>query len=584
MTVLTRPLEDFGKARKSSSRGAMSNSRQRQSDRYYYDSSSNSKEVSAEPAPNEPASEEPAPAIVEPEVESDSKYGISSESSMRRNDFGPDNSEDDYDIPVYIRPTSRTKPVKFRFRSTTLPSTTSMKYYIKSVNTRPTPFSSNNQEIVDSTENSINTEALIDAGLQNARANELSTTTLKNTLNEEQPKREYDRSHQYDWSEPSVSPFKTLDNLRNTYRNVDTRDYTSSTTSSTVSTTTTRRPSRHRNTKKQKNSRKPSYYSYRVEDEVVPDQTTEIFNGKVKTVINAFLNNFDSSPAPQFVEEISTTTTTTTTTPKPTTTTPKPTTTTQRYEEKIVNIGYKKKPLKYVDEKPLRHNVKRLQIITEPTVGRYIAPSAESISFTEEESDVKDFSSTTTTMATMSSTPFTYANLPTSPMPTQSSTSDFRDSYQSKFSSLITIAPENEGSHKFHNIIKGTPSTESNIRDVGINDEVVKSTQSIVEDRATPETDERHRKIESEIASTTSTTKSTTTLKFEPTTSTTKSISFPPRASRVNPAIKLAATNPGGGRRSYQSSSKCSSDNSLQANPKCNEIKYQRYKTRRLVV
>ncbi|CAH2050063.1 unnamed protein product, partial [Iphiclides podalirius] len=39
---------------------------------------------------------------------------------------------------------------------------------------------------------------------------------------------------------------------------------------------------------------------------------------------------------------------------------------------------------------------------------------------------------------------------------------------------------------------------------------------------------------------------------------------------------QLAAANLGGGRRSYQSSTNCSSDNSLQANPKCNEIKYQR--------
>lgn len=164
-----------------------------------------------------------------------------------------------------------------------------------------------------------------------------------------------------------------------------------------------------------------------------------------------------------------------------------------------------------------------------------------------------------------------------------SSTSAFRnipsrDSYQSKFSSFITSKPENEASFKFKNIINDAPSTESSNRDSELNDEVIEPTQSLVEDKATTETEVRHNNVESEIASTTSTTKSTTTLKFEPTTSTTKSISFPPRASRVNPAIKLAATNPGGGRRSYQSSSKCSSDNSLQANPKCNEIKYQRYK------
>ncbi|CAH0695012.1 unnamed protein product [Spodoptera exigua] len=556
LTVLTRPLEDFDNARKSSSQEANS-SRERLPDRYYEDSSSDSRDVSAEP-------------IVDSD---DSKYVSSSESSMRRNDYGPDNSEDEYDIPVYIRPSSRTKVVKSRIRTTTTPLETTTKYDIKSINTRPTPFVARNQEIVDSTENSINTEALIETGLQNAQAIELSTVPLNNTVNEQPPTKEYDRS-QHTWNEPTVSPFKTLDNLRNSYRTSDTPDPSTSTTSTTVATTTTRRHIRNRNNKKsQKHARKPSYYSYRLEDEVVPDQTTEIFNGKVKTVIKAFLNNFVSSTEiPQIVEDFSTTTSTTTV---------KPTVPMQRNEDEVVNIGFQKRPLKYVDEKPLRSNVKRLQIITEAPMHRYITPSAQSISVTEQEREMKDFSSTTTTMATMSSTPFTYANIQTSPMPIQSSTSYFkntpnRDSYQSKFSSFITSKPENEPSFKFQNIINDVPSTQSSIQDSELDDEVIKPTQSFVEDKATTETEVRHNNVESEIASTTSTTKSTTTLKFEPTTSTTKSISFPPRASRVNPAIKLAATNPGGGRRSYQSSSKCSSDNSLQANPKCNEIKYQR--------
>lgn len=561
LTVLSRPLEDFDNARKPNSRGS---SRHVQSKTYYYDTSSSSRDTSEEPV-----------------YETSSKYDSSSDRSMRRNDFGPDVSEDDDDIPVYVRPTSRARTVKPRIRTTTSP-TTSTKYYIKSVNTRPTPFASaNNQEIVDSTENIINTEALIEAGLQNARSNEVSSVAPNDTLDEQPSTSEYDRS-QYTWNEPAVSPFKTLDNLRNTYKTTDasnTRSYTTSTTSTTVSTTTTRRSSRNRNTKKEKNSRsKPSYYSYRLEDEVVPDQTTEIFNGKVKTVIKAFLNNFVSSPAPQLVEEFSSTTTTT----------PKPTTPLQRDDDEVVNIGYQKKPLKFVDEKPLRSNFKHIKIITEPSVNRYVSPSIESISESENESEDKDFPSTTTTMATMSSTPFTYANLPTSSTPIQSSTNGFRnepinrDSYQSKFSSLVTSKPINEGSRKFQNIINDVPTTEPTVEDVEIPDEVevVKPTLSITDDfKITPEAENlRINKVESEIASTTSTTKSTTTLKFEPTTSTTKSISFPTRASRVNPAIKLAATNPGGGRRSYQSSSKCSSDNSLQANPKCNEIKYQRYK------
>ncbi|XP_075969190.1 chitin deacetylase-like 5 isoform X2 [Anticarsia gemmatalis] len=562
LTVLTRPFDDFDKARRQGNQE--NSSRQVQSDRYYYDSSSDSKEAS-----------------VEPTSESDSRYEKSSESS-RRKDYGPDNSQDDDDIPVYVRPTSRSRPVKSRVRSTTLPSTTSTKYYINSdrtVTKRPAPFSVNNQEFGDSTENAINTEALIETGLQNAYNNELSSLSPNDNLSKSSPTRGYDRSR-YEWNEPAVSPFKTLDNLRNAYQKENIRDYTTTTTTTTSTTTsttqytpTTRKRSRQRNTIKQKQRTKPSYYSYRLEDEVIPDQTTEIFNGKVKNVIKAFLNNFVSSPEPQLVEEFVTTTTT-----------PKSTTPIQRDEEEVVNIGYQKKPVQYVDEKPLRSNVKRLQIITEPAESRFIPPTAESISFTEDDRESKDFSSTTTTMASMSSSPFTYTNMPTTPMSVQSSTNDYRsapsrDSYQSKFSSFIASKPETEGSRKFQRIFTDRPSTESNNNRVSsYDDEQINPTQSIAEDiQITTEAEKfRPSDVESDIASTTSTTKATTTVRIEPTTSTTKSISFPTRASRVNPAIKLAATNPGGGRRSYQSSSKCSSDNSLQANPKCNEIKYQR--------
>lgn len=568
LTVLTRPFDDFDKARRQNNLD--SSSSQVPSDRYYYDSSSKSNEAS-----------------VEPVADSNSRQEQSSESSMRRNDFVRDYRDDDDDIPVYVRPTTRSRNVKSRTRGTTVPTTTSTKYYTSTnrpITKRPLPFLVNNQDIVDSTENAINTESLIEAGLQNVQ-NDLSSLSSNDTFSEPLPTRGYNRPQNV-WNEPAVSPYKTLDNLRNTYRYDDNQDHTSSTTTpstttttttstttTTPSTTTTRIRTRQRNPNKQSRT-KPSYYSYRLEDEVIPDQTTEIFNGKVKNVIKAFLNNFVSSSEPQFVEEYTTTTT------------PKPTTPFNRNEDDVVNIGYQKKAnFKFVDEKPLRSNIKRLQIITEPTESRYIAPTSESVKYTEDEKIIKDFPSTSSTMTTMSSTPFTYANLPTTPLSVHSTKNDFkivpsRESQQSKFSNLITSRPSTEGSLKFKKIVEEAPSTESNNQVIHYNDEKINQTESNAEDnKVTTEAEQfRPSDIESDIASTTSTTKATTTVKIEPTTSTTKSISFPTRASRVNPAIKLAATNPGGGRRSYQSSSKCSSDNSLQANPKCNEIKYQRYK------
>ncbi|CAB3239718.1 unnamed protein product [Arctia plantaginis] len=554
LTVLTRPFDDYEKARRQSSRKI--NSGQVQSDRYYFDSSINSEDVS-----------------VEPVVEFDSTSETPSKSSLRRQNSVRVISNEDDDIPVNVKPTSRSRAVKTRIRTTIAPSTESRRYYTHSDQTgftRPTPFSSNNHDIIDSTENVINTEKLIDDGFENVEADDLSNFNENNTLNDQLPTNTRGRSQNV-WSEPAISPYKTLDNLRNTYRTDTSHDYTTTTTSTTTPISTTKL-FRHRNPTKQKHLRpKPSYYSYHLEDEVTGDQTTEIFNDRVKNVITSFLNNFVRSPVSKFIEEF------------PTTTTLKPVLPQQNNEGKNFNIGYQKKALKHIDEKDLRSKVNLVQVVTESPENKYVNPNVESVSFTEDESKVKDFTSTSRAMSTMGTTPFAYSELPTTPATILSSTSEIRNmpnrnSYQSKFSSFILSKPKTDDTRKYQKIFDEQSSTESFNPVHNYNDEKAHSVEPIKGDiKITTEPENfRLSDIESAIASTTSTTRATTTAKSEPTTSTTKSLSFPTRASRVNPAIKLAATNPGGGRRSYQSSTKCSSDNSLQANPKCNEIKYQR--------
>ncbi|KOB79386.1 Chitin deacetylase-like 5 [Operophtera brumata] len=384
------------------------------------------------------------------------------------------------------------------------------------------------------------------------------------------PRTERGRWHNY-WNEPTISPYKTLEKLRYNSRqeNLVQVAPTSVTPTPTPFRTTTAKKLYYSNSNKQSRIN-PSYYSYRLEDEVVPDQTTEIFSGKVKNVIKAFLDF--SSPAPQSIEESSSSTF-------------KPSSTTPQSKQKVVNIGFQKKTVKYVDEKPSRNNVKHLQIITEPSVNNRLFTSSVGKAVSQ------DFSSTTPAMSTMSTIPFiTTTPVMTTPFIIETSTFGRHlvpnsEIYQSKFNNFMTNAPEPivttasdiETSRKFQNIFK-VQNGNQNV-DFDKSDQLKPAIQNINEAIRAPEIELKKPSLEevnNEIASTTSTTKSTTTTVMKvPTTISTKSVSFPTRASRVNPAIKLAASNPGSGRRSYQSSSKCSSDNSLQ-DPKCNEIKYQR--------
>ncbi|KAL4713961.1 hypothetical protein ACJJTC_015615 [Scirpophaga incertulas] len=315
-----------------------------------------------------------------------------------------------------------------------------------------------------------------------------------------------------------------------------------------------------RNLRIDKPRSKSSYYAYSVDDEIVPDHTTEVFSGKVKNVLRAFFNNFASTPTPRLLQEFSVTTVKTTTQP----------------EEKVINIGFQKKILKYDDEKPLRNNIKRLQIITEPSINKVI-PSQSNLDNTKQTENINEISSLLTTSSPISlfSTQDSTAVMRESAIDIEYSNIPIRQSYKSteELSSKL-----NADRSKFYKLLQ-IPATESDQFDNAYNKVTEKLTSRLnVDSTQRPIEIDWNRpteKVLNEIVSTTGTTKSTSTVRVEPVT-VTKSLPFPTRASRVNPAIKLAASNPGGGRRSYQTPTKCSSDDSLQANPKCNEIKYQR--------
>lgn len=512
---------------------------------------------------------------------------LSSESSLRRKDSNSEFLSQEEDQPIYIRPVKPklvVKQIKPRIKLTPTTSPTT-KYYLKTVIKRPAPFGGNQESKEDSTENTINTDLLIETGLQNTRINSNINFEVNNTVNSNSPKWDQYSSSEEIFDKPTVSPYRALDNLRSVYDKKEVlQDYTTSTTSTTLYTTRAPKKIKEKSVGPEEITPK-SYYSYRIVDEEIPDHTTEVLSGTVKNIIKAFFNNI-ASPAPR---------------PRPvldfTSTTPLFSTTSQP-EEKVVNIGFQKKTPMYADEKPLRNNVKRLQIITESAPPRFVSPSIDTLRISERDNDNRqDFSSTTSTTTTTLSTPTVYQNPVITPFIKQSSidtdvhTASAKPPLQSKFNIFIINKPEpsedsyepSENSQKFQNLLTDKPSTiRSLYESVSYNNddnEVTRPTKPNREISITPTEIEWNRPTNKipEIATTTSTTKSTTVR--VPMTSTTKSLSFPTRASRVNPAIKLAATNPGGGRRSYQSSSKCSSDNSLQANPKCNEIKYQRYYT-----
>ncbi|XP_062524545.1 uncharacterized protein LOC101740429 isoform X2 [Bombyx mori] len=542
LTVLTRPIDEFNNPRKNHSR-INNSSTGKHSQRYRYeisDSISNDNISRSE--------------------EENNSFSTSAEPVNRRTDITKEITEE-YDIPIPIMPPSR----KLISVETTTPTTTTTKYYLKTVIKRPSSVSTEQFQ-----ENTVSTESILRNQAEKADVRSQDNILLKNQSRSDKYKTQ---------TEPFVSPYRTLDNLRNSYR-VDEQIPESSSVKTTSSTTTQklRDKSNSLSTRKaaQLSRVAPSYYSYRLEDEVIPNHTTEVFSGKVKHVIQAFLNNVDNSPIPQLVEKI----------PDQSSTTPASST-----EERIVNIGFQRKSVKYTTEKPLRNNVKRLQIVTESSIINTDRTNLNKIKPSENDETVNQDFALINTVDSVSTTSVVHTTSTAAPVQKENYEQLYvpsRDYYSLKFNSLVNstdaparFVPASEKSQKFKNVMNLEPSTES-VDVVVEEDSEKKNDDQIVNNNSSVVNDEQQKYdngLFSDIASTTSTTKATTTIKSEQTTTTTttvKSISFPTRASRVNPAIKLAATNLGGGRRSYQSTSKCSSDNSLQPNPKCNEIKYQR--------
>ncbi|XP_063617012.1 mucin-2 isoform X1 [Cydia splendana] len=545
LTVLTRPFDNYHKSRKHISPEEKTKQQVTET-----------KQVELE---NVQKSVEYEPLIDEDNVGS-------SESSLRRSSIE--------EVPVYSRPESRPKlSYQFSREDYATPPTTTTKYYLKTVIKRPAPapFTYSNDQKESSTENTIDTEALIETGLRNVKNTQIQPTTpIDRDLTDWE---HYERSSEQ-WNKPVVSPYRTLNNLRNNEEKNEAIDVTTSTASSTRYTTTQKDILSSTAKPQELFSSKPAYYSYKVDDVEVSDQTTEVFSGKVKSVIKAFLSNFGGASSTERVKQI--------------------VSTIAPQEEKVVNIGFQKKMLKYIDEKPVRHHIQRVHIITEQPTTRFSPTTTPNyaqrdfVSTTSQSISTRGTSTTTTPSASI----FAYPETTRTPMLQTPSNNvlrnipnrEYSDSKFSSFNNYVTentqttVKPQPENSRKFLTIIE-EPSTQLTKIDStfnnNIDNELTKLTKSTETTKTTTET-ERYRpaQVLNEIASTTSSTKSTTTYKVD-VTPTKKSLSFPTRASRVNPAIKLAATNPGVGRRSYQST-KCSSDNSLQPNPKCNEIKYQR--------
>lgn len=480
------------------------------------------------------------------------------------------------------------------------------KYYLKTVIKRPAPFILTNEHQEASTENNIETDVLIDKALQNTQSQELVDKSSRNNDHFEKsdhPEPEIEKT----WTEPLVSPYRTLNNLQkdvnynalkqNHNYNIDrttltTRylprrpnvviDYTTTTPKpsafknihstdknsnnfeshilpikgkdgiveyTTHQTTTVQNvilPTTEKTTTMNSNKNDytvspPSYWNYKYEVQTEP--TTEIFSGKAKQILKAFFNNFVTTTPQYTAQKINT----------ESTFSPSLVST-----EKTVNIGFHKKYNKYENPEPIQKSIKRIQIISEPTINTFKQELQD-----EYPEEVKHLMSTSE-MSTYN---------PYSVMKTDSTTTTSRTSENQK------NFDENENSHKFRKIIsqvtKEKEEAENKIKYNKIDTEPIELTRTYYVSPNVTHLTRQKSDIDTNDALTNIT--HSTTSKTIPSTSTKSNSPFPTRASRVNPAIKLAAKNLGGGRRSYQSSSKCSSDDSLQANPKCNEIKYQRY-------
>ncbi|XP_022114954.2 mucin-4 isoform X2 [Pieris rapae] len=532
LTVRTKPYEPFIAPVKSSNNNV--NNKKQDIQRYYYDVDKN---------------------VDDHKIESD----LNITTSISENNDNLQIAEV-RELTKHKRPHIKVTPTpKTKIRINTTPSSTdSTKFYLKTVRRRPATNTNHIEKTFSSTDN-IKLDDIVDSAIQNEDKHEKLETMQSSTskVTDEQLGDRYLNNRQ--WDESVISPYETLNNLRNKETEQD-LEYTS--TSTTTSTTSTLPPRQFLDgyvSRDKPITQQPSYYTYRVADDDVPDQTTEVFNGRVRNIIKTFFNSFTSTP--QFIE-----TTSLFSTPLP--------------KEEVVNIGFQKKKIKYVEEKPVRNNIKYLQIITEPSVTE-ILPTF--VNVPEMVSEVTDsiITSTYNTPPVLPSRQGENKQSYTSILES-STVNDFvniqkPNSYESKFTKFVTHKPDHLKSAKYTKLLSKEPLVDDIIPTQGY-DRLSTTTlsNSDIKYNTSAKSIELQPIIVSDIASTTSTTKSTTTTKTDYDLTSTKNLPFPTRVSRVNPAIKLAAKTLGDGRRSYQSSPNCSTDNRLQANPKCNEIKYQR--------
>lgn len=432
------------------------------------------------------------------------------------------NSDEEKSSLDFIQPKLNTTPKDesvMLVKKLPLPqSTTGSKYYLKVIK-RPAPFSIDEDINQNSKENNIETDLIIDRALQNARTNELNNVSKQNI---KQPIKQIENS----WVEPAISPYTTLNNLRRNFEE-------SYSTSTEIITSTPRNLTHHSSTNS--NYKLIEVKEKEEETKIEPN----IFSEKAKRILKVFFNNYDDNDK---LKESSTSVTSVPIT------------------EKTVNIGFHKKYLKFDAPKIPLKNAKRVEIITEETPVKINLYPQENISLDRR----------TTNKPTTSTTKANTNKINDKKL----SAEDQQDIENRTFDQTND---NNAFSHKFKTILLQNFTTEKSTddysRNIIVDNEPTRPTNT---DYITPNISNFiDQNSDKEINNVIFTTKMTSV----PLTSTKNYSPFPTRASRVNPAIKLAATNLGSGRRSYQSPSKCSSDDSLQANPKCNEIKYQRYNT-----
>lgn len=452
------------------------------------------------------------------------------------------NKEEDEGPLVYIRPNKNTNnrdSIQYPTLKPTVPSTMGPKYFLKTVIKRPAPFSTHDEQYLGSTENNIDTDILIEKGLQNAQKNNIiNTSAERNSVFKSTEEPQLDLT---------VSPYRTLENLRKPYagKNSNSRfDVTSLPTSTAEYISQSANKDIVENPPKVNSFPSKSYTSYKFDDNVQTDTPSGIFSNTAKQILRAFFGRVPSKTTTKLPEV-----------------TYSPSNGVSDDEEKTVNIGFKKKTFKYSEPKVTPKYIKHVEIIPE-TMSIDTTPLPKTYKYISEDSSMLS----TTTPVTTTGPPY-WNNI------NEVTTNVYSQTIQDDSPKILKY----ESTSKFMNIIKKSSSTENEYNkydssnNLNTEDKLLTPTDSDSTTTLYPEQNFDIMKYETKPS-----TKPTVT-KTVPMTTTKSYSSLPTRATRVNPAIKLAATNLGGGRRSYQSTSNCSSDDSLQANPKCNEIKYQRY-------